>query len=165
MCSCLEAQAVIRFKYLFLSQSKIAFGDCNAAMVEGFHQLYKCKFTILSVHCVNLPPKGLAERVARKILHLQTVAFLCLFKNYVYPLNGKYRSFLAEEYRCANAGWVNVVVALGDMLLQLRVQADNSCLACLFLYYCKFLAVLYLSTAEKKNIGISQSNNIFAYPH
>ena len=34
VCSSLEAQAVIRFKYLLLSQSKIAFGDCNAAVVE-----------------------------------------------------------------------------------------------------------------------------------
>ena len=34
MCSCLESQAVIRFEYFLLSQSEIAFGDCNAAMVE-----------------------------------------------------------------------------------------------------------------------------------
>ena len=30
----LERQAIIRFKYLLLPQSKIAFGDCNGAMVE-----------------------------------------------------------------------------------------------------------------------------------
>ena len=38
MCSSLETQAVIRFKYLLLSQSEIAFGDCNRAVVEEFHQ-------------------------------------------------------------------------------------------------------------------------------
>ena len=117
VCGSLEAQAVIRFKYLLLSQSKIAFGDCNGAMVEEFHQLYKCKFTVLTVHCcVNLPSKGNAERVAREILHLQTVAFLCLFKNYIYSLNGKDRSLLAEEHRCANAGRGNVIIALCYML-------------------------------------------------
>ena len=31
MCSSLESQAVIGFKNLFLSQSEIAFGDCNGA--------------------------------------------------------------------------------------------------------------------------------------
>ena len=54
--------------------------------------------------------------MAREILNLQAVAFLCLFKDYVYSLNGKYRSLLAEEYRCANAGWGNVIIALGYML-------------------------------------------------
>ena len=116
MCSSLEAQTVIRFEYLFLPQAKIAFGDCNGAVVEEFHQLYKCKFTILSVHSVNLPPKSLAERVAREILYLQAVAFLCLLQDHIYSLNGKYCSLLAEEYRCANAGWGNVIIALGYML-------------------------------------------------
>ena len=116
MCSSLEAQAVIRFKYLLLSQSKIAFGNCNGAVVEEFHQFYKGKLAVFTVHCVNLPAKGLAERVAREILHLQPVAFLCLFKDYVYSLNGKHRSLLAEEDRCANAGRGNVIIALGYML-------------------------------------------------
>ena len=38
MCSSLESQAIIRFEYLLLSQSEIAFGDYNAAVVEKFHQ-------------------------------------------------------------------------------------------------------------------------------
>ena len=116
MFSSLESQAIIRFEYLFLPQSKIAFRDCNGAVVEEFHQLHKCKFAVLTVHRVNLPAKGLAERVAREILHLQPVAFLCLFKDYVYSLNGKHCSLLAEEYRCANAGWGNVIIALCYML-------------------------------------------------
>ena len=111
MFSSLESQAIIRFKYLLLSQSKIAFGNCNGAVVEEFHQFYKGKLAVFTVHCVNLPAKGLAERVAREILHLQPVAFLCLFKDYVYTLNGKYRSFLAEEHRCANAGWSIMSIA------------------------------------------------------
>ena len=147
-----------------MSQSEIAFGDCNGAVVEEFHQLYKGKFTVFAVHCVNLPAKGLAERMAREILHLQAVAFLCLLQDHIYSLNGKDRSLLTEEYQCANAAWDYVIIALCDVLPELRVQAYDSSLACLFLYYCKFLAVLYLSTAERKNIGISQSNNIFAYP-
>ena len=61
MCSSLESQAIIGFKYLFLTQSEIAFGDCNAAMVEEFHQLYKCKFTVLAVHSVNLSIKVFSE--------------------------------------------------------------------------------------------------------
>ena len=61
MCSSLEAQAIIRFKYLLLSQSETAFGNCNAAVVEEFHQLHKCKFTVLAVHCVNLSIKVFSE--------------------------------------------------------------------------------------------------------
>jgi len=79
--------------------------------------------------------------VATEILNLQSVAYLNLLKNDIYALNRKYRSLLAEEYRCANAGWVNVVVALGDMLPELRVQAYDSCFACLFLDYSKLLGV------------------------
>ena len=116
MCSSLEAQAVIRFEYFLLSQSKIAFGYCNGTMVEEFHQLDKCKFTVFAVHSVNLSTKGLAERMAREILNLQPVAFLCLLQDHIYSLNGKDRTFLAEEYRCANAGRVNVIIALGYML-------------------------------------------------
>lgn len=32
--SSLEYQAIIRFEFLLLSQTKIVFGDCNGAMVE-----------------------------------------------------------------------------------------------------------------------------------
>ena len=157
MCSSLETQAVIRFKYLLLSQSEIAFGNCNAAVVEKFHQLHKGKFAVLTVHCVNLPAKGLAERVATEILNLQSVAYLNLLQNDIYPLNGKYRSLLAEEYRCANAGWVNVVIALGYMLPKLRVQAYDSSLACLLFDYGKLFGVQYLPPSESKNIRNSQS--------
>ena len=93
--------------------------------------------------------------MAREILNLQPVAFLCLFKDYVYSLNGKDRSLLTKKYRCANAGWVNVVVALGYMLPELLVQAYDSCFACLFLDYSKLFGVQYLPPPESKNIGNS----------
>lgn len=112
MCSSLESQAIIRFEYLFLSQAKIAFCDSNGAVVEKLHQFHKCKLGILAVHSVNLSAKSLAERVATEILNLQPVAYLYLLQNDIYPLNGKYRSLLAEEYRCANARRLYVVVAL-----------------------------------------------------
>ena len=35
---------------LFLSQSKIAFGDYNDVVVEKFHQLHKGKFTLCSLY-------------------------------------------------------------------------------------------------------------------
>ena len=38
MCSSLKAQIVIGFEYFLLSQSEIAFGNCNAAVIEEFHQ-------------------------------------------------------------------------------------------------------------------------------
>lgn len=44
-----------------MTQAKIAFGDCNAAIVEEFHQLYKVKFAVLAVHCVNLSIKVFSE--------------------------------------------------------------------------------------------------------
>ena len=157
MCNSLEAQAVIGFEYLLLPQAKIAFGDCNRAMVEEFHQLHKGKFAVLTIHCVNLSTKGLAERMATEILDLQAVAFLGLFKNYIYSLNGKDRSLLTKEYRCTNSGWLNVIIALGDVLPELRVQADNSCLACLILDYGKLFGVQNLPPPESKNIGNSQS--------
>lgn len=110
--SSLETQAIIRFENLLLAQTKIAFGDCNAAVVEKFHKLHKRKLSILTVHSINLSTKGLAERMATEILNLQPVAYLNLLQNYIYPLNGKYRSLLAEKYRCANARRLYVIVAL-----------------------------------------------------
>lgn len=68
-----------------------------------------------------LSAKGFAERVATEILNLQPVAFLSLLQNHIYALNGKNSSFLADEDRCANTGWANVVIALGYVLPQLRV--------------------------------------------
>ena len=69
MFSSLESQAVIRFKNLLLSQSEIAFGDCNRTVVKEFHQLHKGKLAVFAVHSVNLPPKSLSERMAREILN------------------------------------------------------------------------------------------------
>ena len=55
-----ECQTVISLQNLFLSQTEVTLGDCDAAMIEQFHQLDKCEFGVFAVHVVNLSAKGLA---------------------------------------------------------------------------------------------------------
>ena len=85
--------------------------------------------------------------MAREILYLKAVSFLCFLQDYIYSLNGKDRSFLTQEYRCIDACWVYTIVALDDVLLQLRIQADDSGFSCLFLNYGKFSSLQYLPPA------------------
>ena len=56
-----ECQTVISLQNILLSQTEVTLGDCDAAVVEQFHQLDQGKFGVFAVHVINLSAKGLND--------------------------------------------------------------------------------------------------------
>ena len=56
-----ECQTVISLQNLLLSQTEVTLGDCDAAMIEQFHQLNYSELRVFTVHVVNLSAKCLEE--------------------------------------------------------------------------------------------------------
>ena len=88
-------------------------------MIEQFHQLNQGEFRIITIHVVHLPPECLTERVTREVLNLQAVFLLSFPQDYVDPLDREDCTFLTDQYWCSGSDWLNMRVALRDMLLEL----------------------------------------------
>ena len=86
-------------------------------MVEQFHQFYQSEFCVVTVHIIDLPAKCLSKRMATKVLDLQPVLLLHLFKNDVNSLNGEDSAFLTYKDWRIDSNRIYMLVALFDMLL------------------------------------------------
>ena len=86
-------------------------------MIEKLHQLYQRQFGTLTIHVVNLPPKGLTQGVAAKVIDLQAVLLFQVLQNAIDPLDAESGTLLTYQNRRFDANGLDMSETILDILL------------------------------------------------